>query len=235
MKKAPHPLATLPLKAVMKKPEILGLENIEAGVPAIFVSNHLGYYAPLKIFVFADVNLLPWVRYEIADKALCKDYLKADFVEPQLRLKGRFGDAVAGAISPICTGIMKRLGAIPVYAGSRKIIDTVEQSAIRLEMGYNLLIFPEAPAQPLNDFLCKFNAGFVNVAKVYYERFDKIVPFYPVCVNKKKNTIRFSKKITFDPRADFGAEKRRIVNALIVAIIDMYGSGKMVDPDSMDL
>lgn len=235
MKKTPHPLATLPFKALMKKPEISGLENIEAGVPAIFVSNHLGYYAPLKIFVFADINLLPWVRSEIADKALCKDYIKADFVEPTLHLKGRLGDAVAGFICPFSTGIMKRLGAIPVHTGSRKIIETVEQSAIRLEMGYNLLIFPEAPAQPLNDFLCKFNSGFVNVAKVYYERFDKRVPFYPVCVNKKNNTIRFGKKITFDPHAEFGTEKQRIVNSLIEAIIEMYGSGKMVDADSFVL
>ncbi len=34
------------IKRIMKKPEISGVENIETRIPAIFVSNHLGYFAP---------------------------------------------------------------------------------------------------------------------------------------------------------------------------------------------
>lgn len=211
------------IKTVMKTPKIVGTENIEPGVPAIFISNHLGHFAPLKLFVFANHSYCPWVIQEVTNKQLCKEYLKADFVEPTLHLRKPFSDFIASLISPICVSIMKQLNAIPVYRSGKKIMLTIEQSVVKLEQGGNLLIFPESKDEPYNEYVNKFLTGFVNVAKIFFERDNKTVNFYPVCVNKQSNQITFGGKISFNPHTPFIAEKQRIVNGLMKSITELYG------------
>ena len=218
--------AALPVRLFMKKPEITGTENIEAGVPAIFISNHLGHYAPLKLYVFTDYNYSPWVIQEVTDKKLCKDYLVKDFVEPVLHLRRPFSGFIAGLISPVCVWIMRAIGAIPVYRTGKKIMLTIEQSVAKLEQGGSLLIFPESKDEKFNEYINKFLTGFVNVAKIFFERNNTTVNFYPVCVDKFTNHITFGGKITFHPQNPFAAEKQRIVNELMKNITEMYSANK---------
>jgi len=211
--------------AAMKKPVVTGTENIEPGVPGIFISNHLGYFAPLKLFAFANFNYCPWVIADVTQRQLCKEYIKNDFVEPTLHWKYPLSDLTACVISPVCVSIMKHIQAIPVYRLSRRIAETVEQSILKLEQGENLLIFPESKDKPYNEYINMFLTGFVNVARIYYERNNQAVNFYPVCVSKRTNRIVFGKKITIDSAQPFYAEKQRIVKELEDSITAMLRSG----------
>ncbi|SCP94956.1 Acyltransferase [Anaerobium acetethylicum] len=218
-----HPAAWL-IRKIMKKPEITGLDNIASGVPAFFVSNHVGYYAPVKLLVFTDLKLIPWVAHELTERKYCRRYLKTAFFETALNLKSPLSTIAAALISPACVAIMRYIGAIPVFRKSRSIILTIDMTVKNLEKGNNILVFPEISGQPLNDVICRFDSGFINLARVYYEQTNKNMVFYPVCVNRTTNRISIGSRITFDPDKKFHSEKQRIIEGLTGSITAMYDS-----------
>lgn len=221
MKNLVYELIFWTMRRIIKKPEIAGTENIEQGVPAVFVSNHLAYYGPLKLMLFSNLNFAPWVAHEIADKKLCGEYLMKHFLGPTFGRDHALGSLTAAIIAPVCVGIMHYIEAVPVYGGSRKVLKTIEVSISQLEKGRNLLVFPEIEDIGLTDRLGEFNTGFVNIAKYFYERCSQKVNFYPVCVNKAKNRIEFGRKIEFNPENTFHFEKKRIVSELENGIKEM--------------
>lgn len=212
------------IRLLIKKPVFYGLDNVDAEPPSVFVSNHLGYYAPLKLMIFSKIPFYPWVAYEVTDKKYCKKYLLNDFVEPSMKLKAPLSGWVAGWIARACLYVMKSVGAIPVYRRKRSIIQTLDQSAEILESGGNLLIFPEKKDQAFSPDMNRFHIGFPFVAKAYYKRCHKKVDFYPVCVDRKRNRITFGRKITYNPDNPFYFEKIRIVEEIENAVSEMFKS-----------
>jgi hypothetical protein len=77
-----------------------------------------------------------------------------------------------------------------------------------------------------NDRLKSFRTGFVNIAKIFYERHNGIVNFYPVYVDKENNRIVISKNISFNPFNSFHEEKRRIVSCVFQEILRLIYENK---------
>ena len=202
------------LHRLMKKPAVLGLENVGGPVSSIFISNHEGIFAPLVLMLFANRDFVPWVVYENLDIRLCRGYLRRDFVEPVLHLRPPASRLVSAMISPFCVGIMKYVDAIPVFHSSKRIVETMDRSLEALEAGRNLLIFPENPRDEGGGALKSFLTGFVHLAKLCDERNGRKISFYPVFVDRKSNEIRFGTPIPFNPKAPYHKERARILGAL---------------------
>ncbi len=209
-------------KFFIKRPEIYCDENLNNIHSSIFVSNHVGFFAPLIINLYVDMKFIPWVIHDITDKKLCRKYINSDFTEPQLKLRPPLSYIVSSIIDPICISIMEYLNAIPVYKGSQKISQTILLTLDRLKEGHNILIFPEDRNKKYNDVLDKFNTGFINVAKMYYKEYGGLISFYPVYVNKSQNRIFIGKKIVYDPNTLYKNERERIANYLMESISKMY-------------
>lgn len=207
------------LKRLLKKPEISGKEKIGSDTYAIFIANHLGHFAPLNLFLFADIPFIPWIAHQVTDKRLCRDYLDADFTRPTLHIHPPFSKWISAIMATACVAVMNYLQAIPVYPKSKKILTTIDKSITVLKKGCSLLIFPEIAGED-KYALGQFRTGFVNLAKAFYEKTGNIVDFYPVCVNKAKKRIVFGEKIAFNPDNRFTEEKLRIVEALEKHISD---------------
>lgn len=60
---------------------------------------------------------------------------------------------------------MSSVDTIPVYMGSRKIIETLNMSVQALENGVSIAIMPEKENKRDNDYIFGFFDGFVYVAK----------------------------------------------------------------------
>ncbi|MDI3312157.1 MAG: hypothetical protein QJR05_12135 [Thermoanaerobacterium sp.] len=210
------------VKFFIKRPEIYCYEDLNNIHSSIFVSNHVGFFAPLIINLYVDMKFIPWVIHDITDKKLCRKYINSDFAEPQLKLRPPLSYIISSIIDPICISIMKYLNAIPVYKESQKISDTILMTLDRLKEGHNILIFPEDRNKKYNDVLNKFNTGFINVAKMYYKECGGLISFYPVCVNKSQNRIFIGKKIVYDPNISYKIERERIANYLMESISKMY-------------
>lgn len=209
------------LRLLVRKPEIRGFDNVDINRPGIFVANHMGYYGPLKIMLFSKLDLLPWVISEVTDKELCGDYLRQDFIEPTLKLRGWSGRVLAGILSQICVGLMKYVEAIPVYHGGLRIRETFKLSSRRLSEGRSLLIFPELATIDKKYVLGEFQTGFVKVASDFYDNYGDSVVFYPVFVDKVNNIISYGESVEFDPSVPFRDERKRITDLLRARIVGM--------------
>lgn len=205
-----------------RKPQIYGIERIDYTNPAVFVSNHLGAYGPVMLMLFFPFRLIPWVTHQITDFRLCPEYIKKDFIEPDLKFKPPFSNILASIIGPICVMLMKYLQAIPVYKKSPRLRLTFKQSLRELTCGRNLLIFPEISGTAGNEGVKEFDKGFINIAELFYEKTGVAVNFYPVSVDKSEKSIRIGGKIPFDPKSPLVMERERIVKYLRDSILDMY-------------
>lgn len=204
------------LKIFVKKPELVGVEKVEKNKPAIFVSNHMGYYAPIKLMLFTDFNMVPWVIHEVTDNKLCANYLRHDFIEPTMRLRPPMSKWFSAMLAPICVGLMRQLKVIPVYHGENRIRETFQLSVTSLIEGRSLLIFPEVGTDVEADKyrLGDFQAGFLKVVKDYYEQYGVVVNLYPVYVDKKRNRISFGDAILYNPETSYPEEKIRLIREL---------------------
>jgi hypothetical protein len=204
--------------------ELLDKDKIPGQGPAVFVSNHLGSYAPIATLAAFPLRLYPWVEHQTTDWKLCPDYLRKDFVEKELHLKPPLSTLVAWLISKPCVVLMKVIKAIPVYDKSMKLATTWRRSIKHLKRNQSLIIFPENDAVPLNDVIHKFDQGFVGLAPIYLEKTGRILDFIPVAVHKTEKLIKIGQSVSFNPKEKFSTEQNRIATALQNRITEMYSS-----------
>ena len=213
--------------AFVWRTRLLGRENIPSKGPAVFVANHLGSYAPIAVLAALPVRLYPWVAHQVTEPKLCPEYLRHDFIEPELHLKPPLSRAAAWLISKACLAVMKALEAIPVYPGSMKLEITWKRSLDLLEQGRFIIIFPENDKKPLSGPIHEFYYGFVRLGALYYEQTGRRLDFVPIAVNKSSGTIRAERPNTYDPSSPLPSERFRIVSELqetITALVGQPGS-----------
>lgn len=202
------------VRALYHKPSIFGLDRITKKTPSIYVANHLGSYGPVAIMSFFPFQLYPWVTHEVTEKRKCAEYIEEEFVYKELKLKPPMSRMLSSVIGGICVALMKHLEVIPVYKKNRRISYSLDLSARYLAQGKDLLIFPEISDWALNDLICKFDSGFVNIARRHFERYNELVSFYPVAVNRDRRSIQLGDSVVFNPHRPFIGEKHRIVQEL---------------------
>jgi len=193
-------------RLVMKRPEIRGMENVVNDVPAVFVANHAGVYGPVTIKLFFPIKTLPWVIHDIVDNHLCADYLKTNFFEKSLGWHPLISRPAACVVSKICVPLIKHIGAIPVYRMDRRIVHTIRLSVEALGNNHNLVIFIDDKVLEANEF----RRGFINIARAFYNRFEKAIICYPDRISPMRKEIVVEKGICFDPNRQYRQERLRI-------------------------
>jgi 1-acyl-sn-glycerol-3-phosphate acyltransferase len=190
--------------------------------PLIVVSNHLGSYGPLSIISSLPLRVYPWVAHEVTELGNVARRLQKEFTELELKLRPPASVWLARLIGRICVFLMRDLQAIPVYASSRRIRDTLQRSLELLLKGRNILVFPEDKERPINEVLGDFSTGFLAMARLYYQKTRKAIRFLPVAVNHKVKGIRIGKPIRFDAGLPYPQEKRRLKRELEDSIYALY-------------
>lgn len=200
------------------KRRITGAGNVVRDEPAVFVSNHLGSYAPVIMTLFFPFDFRPWVTYQIVTRGVCTNYLETHFTKTEMRLRRPWSRWAAEIITPFCIALVRATGAIPVFGSSRRIEKTFRCSADGLINGDNLLIFPENEERSYSAFMHDLDSGFIHLGEIYYQRTGKVLNFYPVCVTKTRKSISIGKPITFRADRPYEPEKERVKAALQTAI-----------------
>ena len=190
--------------------------------PVIMVANHVGSFGPVSIIASLPIRMYPWVAYEVTDRKTAASRIQAEFLEQELHLRPPFSTYLARVIGRVCVAIMRDIGAIPVYAQSRRIRSTMSSSLRLLAEGKNIIVFAEDSSRKLNDVLCELRTGFIHVARLYYEKTKKAIQFLPVAVNRKVRGIRIGAPIRFDPSLPFARERQRLKIELQNTIYELY-------------
>jgi hypothetical protein len=103
---------------------------------------------------------------------------------------------------------MSNADTIPVYKDTR-MLGTYRETMRVLNYGYNVVLAPEEP-EPFNDVLNEFQDKFIDVARLYYAKYKKIVSFVPVYNSGKLKKVVIGKPIKYDPNINID-EQRKII------------------------
>ncbi|MEJ2664269.1 MAG: hypothetical protein P8107_09540, partial [Spirochaetia bacterium] len=152
------------LRLIYRKPDFIGFEKLNIN-PALFISNHLLSYGPVQFFLFCPFEVVPWVIHDVTRRYECRDYIRREFVYKELHLGGYTSYFLAWIISVLCLWIMRRIGAIPVFSHSRRLLLTFDKTIKSLAHGKNVIIFIEK--RP--DQLYTGDTGFLHVADQYHK------------------------------------------------------------------
>ncbi len=204
--------------------DLLGDENLPEKGPAVFVSNHLGAVGPIAVGGAVPRMMHAWIHADTLDPLLAADYVRRDFVEPQLHIPPPISAWLAKGISKIHVPLLRAAGGIPVYHTTEGLYETYRLSVDVLAAGKYLLIFPEDPDQPIDPRyqMTPFKKGFTRLGELYYERTRQVLPFYPLAVHAETRTVRVGKPIRYNYLNNPASERQRIKNLLEQNIQAMY-------------
>lgn len=203
---------------------LIDKENIPSQGPAVLASNHLGSYGPIAVLSVLPVRLYPWVEHQTTDWKLSPDYLRRDFVEPELHLKPPLSHAAAWLIAWACVLLMKIIQVIPVYEKSMKLTITWKRSLELLKQKKLLIVFPENENIPFNEVMHKFDQGFIGLAPLYFKKTGRALKFIPVAIHKAAKAIKIGRPVSYNPQKNIASERERIRTALQNSITKMYSS-----------
>lgn len=203
--------------------ELHGGDHLPESGPAVFVSNHLGATGPIAVIASLPLRVYPWVISEMLDLDQAGEYLREDFVEPQLNLSPPTSLLVSNWISKISTRLLISAGCIAVYNGKR-LRETYQHSLKSLVDGKSLLIFPEDPDQEADPItrMKPFKKGFTRLGEYYYEKTGGSLPFYPLAVHRETRCVRVGKPVSFNARNRTPNERLRLRKVIAACIRDMY-------------
>ena len=210
------------IRAVFFKAKLHRKPSISPDEPVIMVANHAGSFGPVSVIATVPVQMNPWVAHEVTEPETVAKRIRDEFLEGELHLRPPVSTWLANVVGRICVALMKDIGAIPVYAKSRKIAATIQESLRLIERGRNILVFAEDSMKPLNEAICEFSTGFIHIAKLYYEKTRKAIQFIPVAVNRKVRRILVGKPIRFDAANPFPREKERLKRELEDSVSALY-------------
>lgn len=211
--------------------DLLDADNLPEAGPAVMVSNHLGALGPIAVGASLPLEMYFWIHADMLDPRLAPDYLRRDFVEPQLHVPPPVSHWLAKIISKIHIPLLRAAGGISVYHTTEGFEKTFRLSLDLLAQGKYILIFPEDPDLPLDPRtnMTPFQKGFTRLGELYYERTKRSLPFYPLAVHAQSLTVRVGKPIRYNPISNPATERVRLKNLLERTIHEMYLQASQTD------
>ena len=213
--------------------ELIGEENLPKEGPAVFIANHLGPTGPIAVVCSIPLQLHPWAVGDMMDKELAPEYLRLDFVEPDLKFKPPFSRILSKALSKITVPMLKSLGCIPAFQGGQeRLYDTLKASLSLLLEGKCLLVFPEYSlvGSDTKVRMHPFQKTVFRLGEMYFEQTGKRLAFYPVAVHDS-GKVMVGKAIFYNSLNAVAIERHRLKDVLEETVKGMYmqmGGGEYV-------
>lgn len=180
--------------------------------PCIIVTNHSQMYGPICCELYLDDPKTIWCISQMLDKKEVRDYAYNDFWSEKPKYIRWYFKMISKLFGPLLYHLMYYSNTLPVYKDNR-IMATFKESIKKLNEGHNIIIFPES-RNPFNEIINDFQENFVDLAKLYYRRYNKELYFVPMynAVNLKK--MVYGTPIKYDPNIDLEEQKHLICNHL---------------------
>lgn len=160
---------------------------------SIFICNHVGSTVPLKLELHFNRPFKFWGTYEMTFsfkerwKYLAYTYFYKKKHNPLWLAKIK-----ASLANPFVGMFYKGMQLIPTYQDLR-LIKTIKYSVDYLESGKNIVVFPENSSDGYHEVLKEYYAGFLLLAKKFYEQTNKDINIYNMYYRKKDNRMLFDR------------------------------------------
>lgn len=192
-------------------------EPLEKG--SIFVANHAQINGPIVSYLYHPNPKKIWVISDMCHIKTVPSYAMEDFWGHKKKPFRFFYRILSFVIAPLSVHIMKNGGTIPVYK-SMAISKTFQKTMQSLFNEEDVIIYAEN-RNPFNHIINAFSENFVDVAKIYYKRYQKRLHFYPVYICPKLRRMVIGEKVTFDETKDIVVERSNIIRHLQSQITSM--------------
>lgn len=186
--------------------------------PRVFVSRHQNLRGPASIFIWTEEFIRVWALAVFFDEQTCyKQYREFTFTE-RFGMPQWLADPLAKCTSRLASRLLASMQAIPVYRGSRQIIDTFKLSVEAMHEGDPILIFPDKDYASEASEIAAIYDGFLYLEKVYYKKYGEHVTFIPLFSDVKHKAIYYGEPLKFTGEMPFKQERTLIRESLIEAL-----------------
>lgn len=203
------------VRLIYPKINIEGLDNLPEGA-CVLVGNHCKTNGPIISELYIPGRHATWCAGEMLSLKEVPAYAYKDFWGGKPGYIRWLYKLLSYIIAPFCVCVFNNADTIPVYRDAR-LMSTFRETVNVLSEGYKVTIFPEH-AKPHNHIVNDFQEGFVDVARMYYRKTGKALPFVPVYFAPALKKIFIGKAIYFEPSANKANERRRICDELMDSI-----------------
>ncbi|MGB9793007.1 MAG: hypothetical protein ACPLTR_10600 [Thermacetogeniaceae bacterium] len=180
----------------------------------IFVCNHAGVYGPVAMEIFFPYEFRPWVISDMVYRKSCRVHLEKELFGNVPLIVKPFCKLLTAVIEPIVIWVMREVNAIPVYKGSKRILETMAITIDALAKGHNIAIFLDFLDDDTEGENWSNNLGFLHLARDYYLKFGKNIYFYPVRIDRKNRRISIGNPMVYHPKNSLKEEKQRLMGVL---------------------
>ncbi len=190
-------------------------KKVRSDEPTVFVAHHQNMIGPISLLVWLKHYLRTWVLSVFTTQKACYDhYLNFTFTK-RYGWPRSIAKLIAWPASYLIPWLVKSARAIPVYRGSRKILETFERSVEALKNGEDLLIFPDIDYSSDSTETSEIYEGFLHLEKYYFRKTGEHVTFVPVVVDRQMKKVRSGDPIRFLGEKKFIVERKEIAEQLV--------------------
>jgi 1-acyl-sn-glycerol-3-phosphate acyltransferase len=178
--------------------------------PVVYVSHHQNLFGPFVILLWFPKCLHTWIFNVFLNQATCyKQFVDYTFTE-RYRWNRTLAKICAYPISFFISKLLNSGKGIPVYRGSRKILQTFNLSVAALSKNESIVIFPDTDYSDNSANVKDMYDGFLYLEKFYYKETGEHLCFIPLYASKNKHLLISDTQIYFRDNKDF-YEERNIV------------------------
>lgn len=201
--------------------EIEGIQNLP-DEPMVVVGNHAQLHGPIVCELFFDDSFHTWCAGEMMKLKDVPAYAFKDFWSEKPGYIRWLFRIASYAIAPLSVVVFNNARTIGVYHDNR-ILSTFRQSLAKLQNGESLVIFPEHNIER-NNIIYDFQDKFVDIARLYYKKTGKNLPFVPMYVAPELKKLYLGTPIYFCADNPPDEERKRICTYLMDGITEIAGS-----------
>ena len=187
------------------------MENIP-DESSIIVGNHAQLHGPLSCEIYFPTKKYVWCIGQMMKLKEVPAYAYTDFWRFKPKYIRWFYKLLSYIIAPFASWALSSADTIAVYKDAR-IAHTFKETADKLNEGANIIVFPENPTE-LNNIINEFQDKFIDVARIYYKKYQKEVSFVPMYNAAKLKTIVFGKPIKYDASKSMDEQRKEICEYL---------------------
>ncbi|MGX2958553.1 lysophospholipid acyltransferase family protein [Peribacillus sp. JNUCC 23] len=178
--------------------------------PVVYISHHQNTFGPFVAMLWFPKSLHAWILHVFLDQAACyTQYAEYTFTKRN-GMNKYLAKICALPLSYLIAKLLHSSRGIPVYRGSRQILQTFTQSVAALQKGESIVIFPDIAYNDTSSRTKAMYEGFLYLEKYYYKATGQHVCFVPLYASKSKKVILADQPIYFRDGQDFN-EERKIV------------------------
>lgn len=178
--------------------------------PTVYVCSHSNLKGPLATLCWLPFSTRPWVFHVFLDRETCRKQYRDYTFSRRFGMPEPLAAFAAWAASGYVSGLMKSMGAIPVYRGTVRIGTTFKETAAALQAGDSVLIFPDVDYTDGSEGIGEVYDGFLLVERFWRKISEQTLHFVPVRLDTVSRRIAAGKPVSFDRSKPWKEEMVRV-------------------------